>query len=68
MRLAWETALGCACGCVLLLPAGLSLLQYPRTIDPFSGYGYLFYGKSKQSGAKFYSTLLKTDATYIKNL
>ena len=23
VRLAWETALGCACGCVLLLPAGL---------------------------------------------
>ena len=37
--LAWETALGCACGCLLLLPAGLSLLQNPRTIDPFTGYG-----------------------------
>ena len=56
VRLAWETALGCACGCVLLLPAGLSLLQNPRTIDPFSGYGYLFYGKSQQYGAIFYST------------
>lgn len=51
--LAWETILGCACGCVLLLPAGLSLLQNPRTIDPFTGYGYLFYGKSQQYGAIF---------------
>ena len=62
VRLAWETALGCACGCVLLLAAGLSLLQNPRTIDPFSGYGYLFYGKSQQYGAIFYSTLLMPDA------
>ena len=67
---AWrgETALGCACGCVLLLPAGLSLLQNPRTIDPFSGYGYLFYGKSQQYGAIFYSTLLMPDAPYFKDL
>ena len=68
VRLAWETALGCACGCVLLLPAGLSLLQNPRTIDPFSGYGYLFYGKSQQYGAIFYSTLLMPDAPYFKDL
>ena len=32
-RLAFETLLGCAAGCVLLIPAGLSLLQNPRTID-----------------------------------
>ena len=68
VRLAWETALGCACGCVLLLPAGLSLLQHPRTIDPFTGYGYLFYGKSQQYGAIFYSTLLMPDAPYFKDL
>ena len=36
-------------------PAGLSLLQNPRTIDPFSGYGYLFYGKSQQYGAIFFT-------------
>lgn len=35
VRLAWETALGCACGCVLLLPGGLSLLQIraPSTVQ-----------------------------------
>lgn len=66
--LAWETVLGCACGCVLLLPAGLSLLQNPRTIDPFTGYGYLFYGKSQQYGAIFYSPFLMPDAPYLKDL
>ena len=64
--LAWETVLGCACGCVLLLPAGLSLLQNPRTIDPFTGYGYLLYGKSQQYGAIFYSPFLMPDAPYFK--
>lgn len=39
VRLAWETALGCACGCVLLLPAGLSLLQNPRTMTRSAGTG-----------------------------
>ena len=66
--LAWETVLGCACGCVLLLPAGLSLLQNPRTIDPFTGYGYLFYGKSQQYGAIFYSPFLMPDAPYFKDM
>ena len=66
--LAWETALGCACGCLLLLPAGLSLLQNPRTIDPFTGYGYLFYGKSQQYGAIFYSPFLMPDAPYFKDM
>ena len=66
--LAWETVLGCACGCVLLLPAGLSLLQNTRTIDPFTGYGYLFYGKSQQYGAIFYSAFLMPDAPYFKDM
>ena len=66
--LAGETLLGCALGCVLLLPAGLSLLQNPRTIDPFSGYGYLVYGKSQQYGAIFYSAFLMPDAPYFKDM
>ena len=66
--LAGETVLGCALGCVLLLPAGLSLLQNPRTIDPFTGYGYLFYGKSQQYGAIFYSAFLMPDAPYFKDM
>ena len=66
--LAWETILGCACGCVLLLPAGLSLLHNPRTIDPFTGYGYLLYGKSQQYGAIFYSAFLMPDAPYFRDM
>lgn len=66
--LAFETLLGCALGCVLLLPAGLSLVQNPRTIDPFNGYGYLVYGKAQQYGAIFYSAFLMPDAPYLKDM
>lgn len=66
--LAGETVLGCLMGCVLLIPAGLSLLQNPRTIDPFNGYGYLFYGSSQQYGAILYSAFLMPDAPYFKDL
>ena len=66
--LAGETLLGCAMGCVLLLPAGLSLLQNPRTIDPFNGMGYLVYGKAQQYGAIFYSAFLMPDAPYFKDM
>lgn len=55
-------------GCVLLLPAGLSLLQNPRTIDPFNGMGYLVYGKAQQYGAIFYSAFLMPDAPYFKDM
>ena len=66
--LAGETLLGCAMGCVLLLPAGLSLLQNPRTIDPYNGYGYLVYGNAQQYGAILYSGFLMPDAPYFKDL
>lgn len=66
--LAGETLLGCAMGCVLLLPAGLSLVQNPRTIDPFNGYGYLVYGNAQQYGAILYSAFLVPDAPYFKDL
>ncbi|MGN0984162.1 MAG: YfhO family protein, partial [Gemmiger sp.] len=67
-RLVFEALLGCALGCVLLLPAGLSLVQNPRTIDPFNGYGYLVYGKAQQYGAIFYSAFLMPDAPYLKDM
>ena len=66
--LAGETILGCAMGCVLLLPAALSLVQNPRTIDPFNGINYLVYGKSQQYGAIFYSAFLMPDAPYFKDM
>ena len=55
-------------GCVLLIPAGLSLLQNPRTIDPFSGYGYLLYSNPQQYGAILYSAFLMPDAPYFKDM
>lgn len=67
-RLAFETALGCAAGCLLLIPAGLSLLQNPRTIDPFDGYGYLVYGKAQQYLAILFSAFLMPDAPYLTDL
>lgn len=67
-RLAFETILGCAAGCVLLIPAGLSLLQNPRTIDPFSGYGYLVYGRAQQYLAILYSAFMMPDAPYLTDM
>ena len=66
--LAGETLLGCAMGCVLLIPAGLSLIQNPRTIDPYNGYGYLLYGHSQQYGAILYSAFLMPDAPYFRDM
>lgn len=51
--LAFQTVLGCCMGCALLVPAALSLVQNPRTIDPFNGYGYLVYGSAQQYLAIF---------------
>lgn len=67
-RLAFETVLGCALGCLLLIPAALSLLQNPRTIDPFSGYGYLVYGKAQQYLAILYSMFLMPEAPYLTDM
>ena len=39
VQLAFESLLGVAMGCLLLIPAVLSLLQNPRTIDLASGWG-----------------------------
>ena len=66
--MAFETALGCAMGCLLLLPAGLSLARNPRTVDPFEGYGWLVYGRAQQYGAILYSAFLMPDAPYLKDL
>ena len=66
--LAGETLLSCAMGCVLLIPAGLSLIQNPRTIDPYNGYGYLLYGNSQQYGAILYSAFLMPDAPYFRDM
>ena len=68
LKLAGETILGCAMGCVLILPAWLSLVKNPRTIDPFSGYGYLVYSYAQQYLAIFYSAFMVPDAPYFKDM
>ena len=67
-RLAFETVLGCVMGCALLIPAALSLIQNPRTIDPFDGYGFLVYGKAQQYLAILFSGFLMPDAPYLTDL
>ena len=66
--LALETGIGCAMGALLLIPAGLSLLQNPRTVDPFTGYGYLVYGNAQQYPAILYSMFLMPDAPYLTDM
>ena len=63
--LAAESLLGCGMGCVLAWPALLSLAQNPRTVDPFSGFGYIFYSKAQQYGAILYSLFFPPDCPYM---
>lgn len=67
-HLAFGAMLSCAIGSVLFFPAGLSLLQNPRTIDPFNGRGFLQYGNAQQYGAIFYSAFLMPDTPYLMDL
>ncbi len=63
-----ETVIGCMAGSLLLVPTALSLLQNPRTIDPFTGYGYLVYGNAQQYLAILYSMFLMPDAPYLTDM
>lgn len=63
--LAAESLLGCGMGCVLAWPALLSLAENPRTVDPFSGFGYIFYSKAQQYGAILYSLFFPPDCPYM---
>ena len=67
-RLAFETVLGCAMGCVLLVPAVSFLLGNPRTVDPSSGFGFLIYSKPQQYFAILTSLFLPPDPTYLPNI
>lgn len=67
-RLAWESLLGVALGCLLLIPTVLSLPQNPRTVDLSSGFGFLMYGKVQQYFAILSSLFLPPDPTYLPNI
>ena len=67
-HLLWESVLGVAMGCLLLLPAVLSLLQNPRTIDLSSGWGFLTYAKVQQYLAILLSWILPPDSPYLTSV
>lgn len=67
-RLAVESVLGVGLGCVLAVPAFFSLLENPRTIDPFSGFGFLMYAKVQQYFAILFSVFLPPDSPYLPGI
>ena len=67
-HLAFESLLGVAMGCLLLLPAVLSLLNNPRTIDLSSGWGFLTYSKVQQYLAILLSWILPPDSPYLTSI
>ena len=68
VQLAFESLLGVAMGCLLLIPAVLSLLQNPRTIDLSSGWGFLTYGKVQQYLAILLSWVMPPDSPYLTSI
>ena len=63
--LAFESLLGAAMGSILLVPAVLSILQNPRTIDLSSGWGFLTYSKVQQYLAILVSWIMPPDSPYL---
>ena len=51
-------------GSILLVPAVLSILQNPRTIDLSSGWGFLTYSKVQQYLAILVSWIMPPDSPY----
>lgn len=67
-RLALETVLGVGMGCILAVPAFLSLLDNPRSIDFSSGWGFLTYSKVQQYLAILLSWVLPPDSPYLPGI
>ena len=66
--LAFESILGVAMGSILLVPAVLSILQNPRTIDLSSGWGFLTYSKVQQYLAILFSWIMPPDSPYLTSI
>ena len=66
--LAFESVLGVAMGSILLVPAVLSILQNPRTIDLSSGWGFLTYSKVQQYLAILISWIMPPDSPYLTSI
>lgn len=68
MQLALEALLGVGMGCLLLIPAIISLADNPRTIDFSNGFGLLIYSKAQQYFAIFSSLFFPPDPPYLPNV
>ncbi|MEG1126071.1 MAG: YfhO family protein [Oscillospiraceae bacterium] len=66
--LAFESLLGVGMGCLLLIPAVLSLRDNPRTIDMSNGFGLLLYDKVQQYFEILASLFFPPDPTYLPNM
>ncbi len=66
--LAFESLLGVAMGCLLLLPAILSLQHNPRTVNVASGFSLIMYYSVQQYFAVFTSIFLPPDPAYIPSI
>lgn len=67
-RLALESVLGVGMGCILAVPAFLSLLDNPRSIDLASGWGFLTYSKVQQYLAILLSWVMPPDSPYMTGI
>lgn len=65
LLLAFESLLGVAMGCLLLLPAALCLKDNPRTVDVSNGWSFLLYFKVQQYFAIFTSLFMPPDPPYL---
>ncbi len=66
--LALESLLGVCMGVLFLLPAFISLMDNPRTVNMASGFGFLMYGHVQQYFAIFTSLFLPPDPAYIPSI
>lgn len=63
-RMAFETILGCTMGCVLLMPAAMSIARNPRSSDFLNDYGFICYSQPQKYMAILCSMFLMPDAPY----
>ena len=63
-RMAFESLLGCAMGCVLLIPVAMNLAQNPRTGSFLNDYGFICYNEPQKYMAILASMFLMPDTPY----
>lgn len=63
-RMAFESVLGCAMGCILLIPVAMCLAQNPRTTAFLNDYGFICYSEPQKYMAILCSMFLMPDAPY----